>query len=69
MSAPETQISPASAAAQAAAGTYKVVNRNDPDPSDCERNNADSHLRGMPMGRSLSLQARSRPVAVRISGI
>ncbi len=103
MSAPETQISPASAAAQAAGATYKVVNRiadwitsdrmqllnitdrinevvrksgvqdgivhlqslhkhNDPDHSDCERNNADSHLRGMLMGQSLSLQVPSARV-------
>ena len=31
---------------------------NDPNYSDCERKNADSHLRGMIMGQSLCLQVR-----------
>src|SRR4029077_18065107 len=32
---------------------------NDPSFSDCERRNADSHLRGMVMGQSLSLKGRN----------
>src|ERR1700692_1435445 len=32
---------------------------NDPRHSDCERKNADSHLRGMMMGQTLSLQVRN----------
>ena len=32
---------------------------NDPNYSDCERKNADSHLRGMIMGQSLCLQVRN----------
>ena len=32
---------------------------NDPQHSDCERQNADSHLRGMMMGQTLSLQVRN----------
>lgn len=32
---------------------------NDPEFSDCERKNADSHLRGMIMGQSLCLQVRN----------
>lgn len=35
---------------------------NDPEYSDCERKNADSHLRGMIMGQSLSLQVRNSAV-------
>jgi secondary thiamine-phosphate synthase enzyme len=35
---------------------------NDPELSDCERRNADSHLRGMLMGQSLSLQVRNAAV-------
>ena len=35
---------------------------NDPKYSDCERRNADSHLRGMIMGQSLSLQVRNSAV-------
>src|SRR5262245_27056611 len=31
---------------------------NDPEFSDCERSNADSHLRGMIMGQTLCLQVR-----------
>ena len=45
-----------------------IVNResywrhNDPQYSDCERSNADSHLRGMLMGQSLCLQVRNSAV-------
>jgi len=35
---------------------------NDPEYSDCERRNADSHLRGMLMGQSLCLQVRNSSV-------
>jgi len=35
---------------------------NDPRYSDCERKNADSHLRGMIMGQSLILQVRNSAV-------
>jgi secondary thiamine-phosphate synthase enzyme len=35
---------------------------NDPAYSDCERSNADSHLRGMVMGQSLCLQVRNSAV-------
>jgi len=35
---------------------------NDPEHSDCERKNADSHLRGMLMGQTLSLQVRNATV-------
>ena len=35
---------------------------NDPEYSDCERKNADSHLRGMVMGQSLCLQVRNSSV-------
>jgi len=35
---------------------------NDPKYSDCERKNADSHLRGMIMGQSLCLQVRNSAV-------
>jgi secondary thiamine-phosphate synthase enzyme len=35
---------------------------NDPKYSDCERQNADSHLRGMMMGQSLCLQVRNSAV-------
>jgi secondary thiamine-phosphate synthase enzyme len=46
----------------------KVVEResyykhNDPQFSDCERMNADSHLRGMMMGQTLMLQVRNAAV-------
>src|SRR5712691_6292145 len=46
----------------------ELVNRenswrhNDPSFSDCERRNADSHLRGMVMGQSLCLQVRNSAV-------
>lgn len=35
---------------------------NDPEHSDCERQNADSHLRGMMMGQTLCLQVRNATV-------
>ena len=35
---------------------------NDPQYSDCERRNADSHMRGMLMGQTLSLQVRNATV-------
>lgn len=35
---------------------------NDPTYSDCERSNADSHLRGMLLGQSLCLQVRNSAV-------
>ena len=35
---------------------------NDPEHSDCERRNADSHLRGMIMGQTLCLQVRNANV-------
>jgi secondary thiamine-phosphate synthase enzyme len=35
---------------------------NDPQFSDCERQNADSHLRGMMMGQTLMLQVRNAAV-------
>lgn len=35
---------------------------NDPDFSDCERKNADSHMRGMMMGQTLCLQVRNASV-------
>ena len=35
---------------------------NDPEYSDCERQNADSHMRGMLMGQTLCLQVRNSTV-------
>jgi secondary thiamine-phosphate synthase enzyme len=35
---------------------------NDPQYSDCERKNADSHMRGMLMGQTLCLQVRNASV-------
>ena len=35
---------------------------NDPAYSDCERRNADSHMRGMLMGQTLCLQVRNAAV-------
>jgi len=35
---------------------------NDPEYSDCERKNADSHMRGMLMGQTLCLQVRNASV-------
>ncbi len=51
-------------------GTFldKIVGRNfewrhnDPEHSDCERQNADSHLKGMLLGQTLSLQVRNSSV-------
>jgi secondary thiamine-phosphate synthase enzyme len=40
----------------------RYYKHNDPELSDCERSNADSHLRGMLMGQSLSLQVRNAKV-------
>jgi secondary thiamine-phosphate synthase enzyme len=40
----------------------RYYRHNDPDCSDCERKNADSHLRGMFMGQTLSLQVRNAAV-------
>jgi secondary thiamine-phosphate synthase enzyme len=40
----------------------RYYKHNDPVHSDCERSNADSHLRGMFMGQSLSLQVRNARV-------
>ena len=40
----------------------KYWRHNDPSYSDCERRNADSHLRGMIMGQSLCLQVRNSAV-------
>jgi secondary thiamine-phosphate synthase enzyme len=43
-----------------AGNTY--YRHNDPDYSDCERKNADSHMRGMVMGQTLCLQVRNSSV-------
>ncbi len=40
----------------------RYYKHNDPERSDCERSNAHSHLRGMLMGQSLSLQVRNARV-------
>jgi secondary thiamine-phosphate synthase enzyme len=40
----------------------KLWRHNDPKYSDCERKNADSHLRGMLMGQTLCLQVRNSAV-------
>jgi secondary thiamine-phosphate synthase enzyme len=40
----------------------RYYKHNDPAFSDCERSNAHSHLRGMLMGQSLSLQVRNAKV-------
>ena len=40
----------------------RYYKHNDPQFSDCERSNADSHLRGMMMGQTLSLQVRNASV-------
>jgi secondary thiamine-phosphate synthase enzyme len=42
------------------AGRY--YRHNDPKYSDCERHNADSHMRGMLMGQTLCLQVRNAAV-------
>jgi secondary thiamine-phosphate synthase enzyme len=41
---------------------HHYYRHNDPELSDCERKNADSHLRGMMMGQTLSLQIRNAAV-------
>jgi secondary thiamine-phosphate synthase enzyme len=40
----------------------RYYHHNDPRFSDCERQNADSHMRGMLMGQSLCLQVRNAKV-------
>jgi secondary thiamine-phosphate synthase enzyme len=40
----------------------RYYKHNDPEYSDCERRNADSHLRGMLMGQTLLLQVRNAKV-------
>ena len=40
----------------------RYYRHNDPEFSDCERSNADSHMRGMLMGQTLSLQVRNAAV-------
>lgn len=40
----------------------RYYRHNDPELSDCERSNADSHLKGMLMGQTLSLQVRNAAV-------
>ncbi len=40
----------------------RYYRHNDPEFSDCERKNADSHMRGMLMGQTLSLQVRNSAV-------
>jgi len=40
----------------------RYYRHNDPEHSDCERCNADSHMRGMLMGQTLSLQVRNATV-------
>lgn len=40
----------------------RYYRHNDPEFSDCERKNADSHMRGMLMGQTLSLQVRNAAV-------
>ena len=42
--------------------TDRAWRHNDPEYSDCERRNADSHLRGMVLGQSLCLQVRNSAV-------
>jgi secondary thiamine-phosphate synthase enzyme len=41
---------------------HREWRHNDPEFSDCERKNADSHLRGMIMGQTLILQVRNSAV-------
>jgi secondary thiamine-phosphate synthase enzyme len=45
-----------------AAARDRYYKHNDPAHSDCERGNADSHMRGMLMGQTLSLQVRNAKV-------
>ena len=40
----------------------RYYRHNDPQHSDCERQNADSHMRGMLMGQTLCLQVRNAKV-------
>ena len=40
----------------------RYYRHNDPEYSDCERRNADSHMRGMLMGQTLCLQVRNASV-------
>jgi secondary thiamine-phosphate synthase enzyme len=40
----------------------RYYRHNDPEFSDCERRNADSHMRGMLMGQTLCLQVRNATV-------
>jgi secondary thiamine-phosphate synthase enzyme len=40
----------------------RYYRHNDPEYSDCERKNADSHMRGMLMGQTLCLQVRNATV-------
>ena len=47
---------------QDAISPEKYYRHNDPERSDCERVNADSHIRGMLMGQSLCLQVRNAKV-------
>jgi secondary thiamine-phosphate synthase enzyme len=42
--------------------TDRYYRHNDPEFSDCERKNADSHIRGMLMGQTLCLQVRNSAV-------
>jgi|SRR5882724_3721046 len=44
------------------ADTNSYYRHNDPEFSDCERKNADSHMRGMMMGQTLCLQVRNASV-------
>jgi secondary thiamine-phosphate synthase enzyme len=60
-----TAAAAAEAPATAASSSFKVFHNwrhNDPRYSDCDRRNADSHLRGMLMGQALSLQVRNSAV-------
>ncbi len=41
------------------AGRHFAWRHNNPEHSDCERQNADSHLKGMLLGQTLSLQVRN----------
>lgn len=40
----------------------RYYRHNDPNYSDCERRNADSHMRGMMMGQTLCLQVRNASI-------
>ena len=40
----------------------RYYRHNDPNYSDCERHNADSHMRGMMMGQTLCLQVRNTAI-------